>query len=211
MLGFLKKKKAEEELELPAPPKPPELQTLEPDIPPIRAKPEYEKPEIPEFKLDGELPTEQPEELPQELRLPEFQPKTEYEKPEELEITKPEYKKPEELELPPEPGVIPARLKIPELPKPKVFDKTITEEIPREAVIEKPEAKPLFVAVDDYNNVRSNTNIIRAKLLEAEEYIQRLSDLKIEEEKSFARWKKHLEDVEKKLTYVDKVIAKAQG
>jgi len=193
--GFLKKKKAVEDLELPAPPKPPELKGLEPEIPPIRA--EEPSLDMPDFNFDSE-----PEEA-EELELPEEEPESLLPETEEAEETV-------EIEHP-EPSVIPERLKIPELPKPKVYDKTITEDLPRETVIEKEETKPLFVAVDDYTTVRANTNVIRAKLLEAEEYIQRLSDLKIEEEKSFGKWKKYLEDVEKKLTYVDKVIAKAQG
>ncbi len=186
--GFLKKKKAvEEELELPPPPKPPEAMTFDSEIPPIRADDDdAEQPAFPEFKLDQEEPEEA--ELPEE-ELPEAPVKA----------------------LDKKPSIIPPELKTPELPKPKVFDKTITEELSRETVIEKPEVKPLFVAVDDYKNVMSNTNVIRAKLLEAEEYIQRLADLKIEEEKAFARWKKQLESVEKKLTYVDAVITKAQG
>jgi len=69
---------------------------------------------------------------------------------------------------------------------------------------------PAFVAVEDYKTIINDTNIIRSKLMAAETFVKNLSDLKNEEEKSFEKWRKQLEDVEKKLTYVDQLIAEAQ-
>ena len=45
--------------------------------------------------------------------------------------------------------------------------------------------------------------------MDAENFVRRLGDLKNEEERSFERWRTLLEDVEKKMNYVDQLIAKA--
>jgi len=70
--------------------------------------------------------------------------------------------------------------------------------------------KPSFVAIDDYKRIINDTNTVRSKLMDAESFVRRLSDLKNEEERAFDKWRKQLEDVEKKLNYVDELIAKAQ-
>lgn len=92
-----------------------------------------------------------------------------------------------------------------------IYDKTIqepVEEMPvREVVRAMP--KPAFVAVEDYKRIINDTNTIRSKLMDAENFVRRLGDLKNEEERSFERWRTLLEDVEKKLNYVDQLVAKA--
>ena len=95
----------------------------------------------------------------------------------------------------------------------KIFDKTIVGEAVEEPVREVVRAipKPTFVAVEDYKRIINDTNTIRSKLMDAENFVRRLSDLKNEEERSFEKWRTQLEDVEKKLSYVDHLIAKAQG
>lgn len=92
----------------------------------------------------------------------------------------------------------------------QVFDRTIAKE-PEEKEIVRPKIKPTFVAVEDYKRIINDTNTIRSKLMEAENFVRRLSDLKNEEERAFEKWRTQLEDVEKKLNYVDQLIAKAEG
>lgn len=92
------------------------------------------------------------------------------------------------------------------MPEKAVFDKTI-EEPPEQIHIP---LKPAFVAVNDYKRIINDTNTIRAKLMDAESFIKRLSDIKNEEERTFDKWRNQLEDVEKKLSYVDQLIAQAQ-
>jgi len=91
----------------------------------------------------------------------------------------------------------------------QVFDKTITQEEPIVETV-RPSTKPAFVAIEDYKRIINDTNIIRSKLMDAETFVKRLGDLKNEEERSFERWRTQLEDVEKKLNYVDQLIAKAE-
>ena len=100
----------------------------------------------------------------------------------------------------------------------KVFDKTIKPEIMEEEALEAPvretirvTPKPTFVAVEDYKRIINDTNAVRSKLMDAENFVRRLSDLKNEEERAFEKWRTQLEDVEKKLNYVDSLIARAQS
>lgn len=125
----------------------------------------------------------------------------------------------EEPPLPQFPPALPApdqqwkTMEAPASEKEVVYDKTVQIQEER---IERPEViraipKPTFVAVEDYKRIINDTNTIRSKLMDAENFVRKLSDIKNEEEKSFERWRTQLEDVEKKLNYVDQLIAKAQG
>ncbi|MBW3002068.1 hypothetical protein KY338_02810 [Candidatus Woesearchaeota archaeon] len=200
MFKFLKKKKeekAEEDFELPPPPAPPadltapsapeeeEASVEIPDIKPKLEFPELEKDRMPEFP---ELPSEEHYvEDVHEAEMPRL--------PEHPTLAEPEF----------------PEIK-PEMTPRRIFDRTIQEAVEKpEEIIRHEEIKPMFVAVEDFKNLASNTNFVRSKLVEAEEYLQRLTDLKNQELKAFEKWKKTLESVESKLSYVDKVIAEAQG
>jgi len=192
LFGFLKKKPKEADIELPPPPRPPEAEAeipSEEEFPAIRPGMDMEE-EAPEFAPEpAEMPGVMPAEAPPEF-VQEIQP---YE---------------EEHEIPP----ITAPSFEPEEGPAKVFDRTIREFMPkREEVVRPMEVKPMFVSVDEYKNLASNTKVIRARLVEAEEYVAKLSDLKNQKTKIFDKWRKMLEDTEKKLSYVDAVIEKAQG
>ncbi len=188
---FKKKKEDNAEVELPPPPMPPEAQR------PAPGKLD-ELPELPDIEPVF------PEMEQEDLRFPEF--------PEEM---------PEHIEIPQvkeHPTFMRRELQIPDIhseerftPK-EIFDRTIKDTAPsREAILQHKEIKPMFVAVDDYSTLQANTNFVRTKLIEAEEYLQRLTDLKNQELKAFDKWKKTLEQAESKLSYVDKIIAEAQG
>ncbi|MEM3154493.1 MAG: hypothetical protein QW165_02920 [Candidatus Woesearchaeota archaeon] len=150
-------------------------------------------PELPPL-LKGDIEEIRPPEAPS--AIPEIPPMEEHE---------------EKLpELPPAlPAPMPAMAPAEEK-EARVFDKTVqpeAEEPIREVVRTIP--KPAFVAVEDYRRIINDTNTIRAKLMDAENFVRRLGDLKNEEERSFERWRTLLEDVEKKMNYVDQLIAKA--
>ncbi|MCX6709216.1 MAG: hypothetical protein NTW67_06245 [Candidatus Woesearchaeota archaeon] len=111
----------------------------------------------------------------------------------------------EHSELPPAlPAPIPAREE-----EVQVFDRTISKQEEKIETV-RPTLRPTFVAVDDYKKIINDTNIIRGKLMEAENFVRRLGDIKNEEERAFEKWRTQLEDVEKKLGYVDQLIAKAE-
>lgn len=105
----------------------------------------------------------------------------------------------------------------PEIPKePKQMKKVPPKiMISSEEHIEKPVTKaevsgPRFVKVSGYQTVLTTADEIRTSLKKAENVITRLSELKNEEEKEFEKWRVQLEDTEKKLNYVDKVIFKGE-
>lgn len=123
-----------------------------------------------------------------------------------------------ELELPELPPALPAPradikpITMPveeehEAPKDIIYDRTINP--PEEKPTVRAE-KPSFIAVDDYRRIITDTNTVRAKLMNAENFARRLSDIKNTEERAFEKWRGYLEDVEKKMNYVDQLIAKAQ-
>lgn len=150
----------------------------------------------------------------------------------ELPLPPPPPRQPESLPPPPEPvpdlpEALPEPEDIPtELPPPPIgdfepirapdeFPPVETRPFPvpmkEEEVIEPPRVpSKSFVAVEDFKSIVDNSNRVRAKIMEAEELVKHLSDIKSEEERLFERWRGSLEQIEKKLNHVDKVIEKAQ-
>jgi len=90
-------------------------------------------------------------------------------------------------------------------PKPKPVE--IRQPKKRERLI--PEG-PIFVNVNDYQSVLDCMNNIRNSIKESENIILRLNELKTEEEKEFEKWRSELEDIQKKLTYIDRTIFEAE-
>lgn len=194
VLGFLKKKKEE----LPLPPPPPlhdalaEESRLQSEIPDIRLRPLEEKQAPPMLEQPPAL--SQPS-LPQEVN------------------SLPEAPLPSVVEAPSFPELKPVAVKevVPVKQSKKVFDKTLREDVlSKKPVIREP-AQPLFVSVDDYRAIIEGANVVRSKLLEADETVRRITELKSRGEREFDRWRKMLEDVEKKMSYVEAVVAKASA
>lgn len=94
-----------------------------------------------------------------------------------------------------------------------VFDKTISmaEEHPPEILRRSSTIKKLFVSSDDYSMINRSSEMIRERLAEAEHVVKRLHELKNEENKAFDRWLAQVEELEQKLSHVDRVLARAQG
>jgi hypothetical protein len=201
MFGFLKKKRPESTLELPPPPSPPGFERPAGDIPPIQplAGPEElpEAPSMPEFPAAPTFEHEPAHEGAGEVELPEVP------APELPEAPVPE--EPQPVEEAPEPMPVPELTPVEEQPEVAIADRTLEG---RE-MVRKP-LGPTFVSVDEYRAIMENSNRVRAKLMEAEGTMRRLSEIKGEEEKTFDRWRAQLEDVERKLAHVDRVIAKAK-
>ena len=74
---------------------------------------------------------------------------------------------------------------------------------------EREEVKgPVFVSVSDYERIELDINSIRTLLNEAEDNLKVLNQTVEEEDKLFKKWRSFLEGVEKKLSFVDKIISK---
>lgn len=63
--------------------------------------------------------------------------------------------------------------------------------------------KPIFIKLDEYNELTDILNIIKVKIAEAKEAISRVNQLKQEEEAEIEIWARELEDVEKRMAVVD--------
>lgn len=185
MFGF-KKKQPLSLPELPPPPSPPDFAKPQGDIPmitPAEALPELpELPAAPGFEHDEEVPAPELPEVPRPEEAPALA------------------EAPEVSEAPAMPELAPV-----DESEVSVFDRTIAA--PERAV--RP-VGPTFISVDEYRAIMENSNRVRAKLMEAEGFMHRLNEIKVEEEKTFERWRSQLEDVERKLGHIDRVIAKAQ-
>ncbi len=79
--------------------------------------------------------------------------------------------------------------------------------VKREIVV-KETVKPMFVSVEDYNKINDHLSKLRSRLKEAEETVDKLEELKKEQEEALDSWMQSLEDIERKITKVDEVIAK---
>lgn len=204
MFGFGKKKQ-ESMPDLPPPPSPPGMSKPTGDLPPIRSKEEpSELPELPPAPdvnpFEGvdlpEAPTpempEAPAPKPEEMAAPEELHETGHEEPQVPEFAMDEMPRTVEPLTPIEESHEPA------------FEPRLDRETVR------PRAGPAFVSVDEYRTIMSHSDRVRAKLSEAEEFMQRLNEIKNEEEKAFDKWRGQLEDVERKLGQIDRLIAKAK-
>lgn len=79
--------------------------------------------------------------------------------------------------------------------------------IPMERERISPSEAP-YVNVSDFQQVMTNVGLIRDVLKEADGRVNRLNEIKNIEEKELEKWRNQLEDIERKLSYIDGVIAK---
>lgn len=92
-----------------------------------------------------------------------------------------------------------------EEPKPKVQHEH------KEFMIEEPHVEgPLFVNVADYQEILQGVDKIKTTLSDSEEIISKLNDLKNAEDKVFENWRSSIEDIERKITYIDQVIFRGE-
>jgi hypothetical protein len=189
MFGFGKKKQSTAMPELPPPPSPPGSARPQGDIPAITAPETHddlpELPEMPRRSVDlPEPPAPEMPEMPAHEDFPAPEPVKEFEMPQ------PQSERPD----------------FPELMPAESHDAPAFEQ--RETV--RRSVGPAFVSVDDYRTIMEHSNRVREKLAEAEQFVHRLHEIKAEEESVFEKWRGQLEDVERKLGHIDRVIAKAK-
>lgn len=162
------------------------VKTEDLDVPPPFPPPPLEASEE-ELGLTAE------EELPP---LPEIK-----EEPEEITPIPPETPAPQEAIL--EPGPVPIE-ELPIIPKPEIkepFKRIEEKEIKR--------IKPIFVEVDIFrNNVLKNIAIIKNELKNSNEILSELGKLEQNESNLFKDWYSKMEDVQKRLMSIDKIIFK---
>ena len=117
---------------------------------------------------------------------------------------------PPEQPLLPEIPVMPEEPEISPAPVIEAPIETHEEEQPTE---EPPSETPghVFVTIGDYKTIVDKTNAIQARLTEAQNVLKTIEEIKTQEDKELARWKTTLDQLDKRLSYVDKLISQAKA
>ena len=213
-LKFLKREKKQVATELDLPPAPPPLPGFEDEMPKLPDFPDFSNekmPESPDQSHDLSFPDMG--NLPDFPSFPEFQ---EQSSPAE-QLSQPFEPSPileTNMEEPQNP-IMPQQAQIPqdtEAYAPADYEKLgkrlFTRE--RQGIRERTEGKTVYVRVDRFKATLGNINTVRNDLKKSEEAISKLESIKFAREKSFERVKASLDDLQKKLIFIDKTIFKGE-
>lgn len=66
--------------------------------------------------------------------------------------------------------------------------------------------KPMFVKVNEYEDIKDMLNLIRAKIDESKKVLAVLDQLKKQEETELTAWRTEIEEVDKKVGYINKTL-----
>lgn len=65
---------------------------------------------------------------------------------------------------------------------------------------------PVFVKIDEYKDIMDIMTLIREKLRQAKFLLDKVAELKAQEDQELATWAKELEDVETRVSSIDKSL-----
>ena len=65
---------------------------------------------------------------------------------------------------------------------------------------------PIFVKIDEYKDILDTVNLVKGKIREAKELLTELHEIRIREDKEIDQWKANIEEVERKMMFVDKTL-----
>ena len=68
------------------------------------------------------------------------------------------------------------------------------------------ETMPIYVKIEEYRDVLDIMNMIKSKLNEARKTLGKINDLKNEEDAELELWHTSLDEVDRKVEYVDKTL-----
>ncbi len=68
-----------------------------------------------------------------------------------------------------------------------------------------------YVKVEDFREMLGGIQVIKSNLKECDEIYERLNQIKNDEDKEFEKLRSQLEDLQRKLVYVDKVLFEEKG
>ncbi len=69
---------------------------------------------------------------------------------------------------------------------------------------------PVFVKIDEYDNVLELVKAIRKRIEEAKETLGKIHDLKNEEDHQLEMWQNSLAEVEKKVDFIDHSLSEPE-
>ena len=65
------------------------------------------------------------------------------------------------------------------------------------------ENMPLFIKIENYNEIKELMDMIKKKVEESKEYLERVYELKSEEDKTIEDWDNVLHALEEKIEFID--------
>jgi hypothetical protein len=66
---------------------------------------------------------------------------------------------------------------------------------------------PVFVKVEDYKDALDVMNMVRLKIEDAKKTLEKIHELKSEEDTELELWHTTIEEVERKIDFVDKTLS----
>lgn len=65
---------------------------------------------------------------------------------------------------------------------------------------------PVFVKIEEYKEVLAVMDLIKSKLEQAKTTLNKINEIKLQEDTALEHWKQGLEEVEKKIAFVDQKL-----
>jgi len=65
---------------------------------------------------------------------------------------------------------------------------------------------PVYVKIDEYKDVMDILNLVKNKINEAKKVLSRIYDIKSQEDAELDAWNNELEEVERKINYIDSTL-----
>jgi hypothetical protein len=62
---------------------------------------------------------------------------------------------------------------------------------------------PVFVKINDYKEVLDIVDVMKQKLKETTQTLQRIKDLKAEEDRELQEWEKNVSEISRRLAFID--------
>jgi len=69
--------------------------------------------------------------------------------------------------------------------------------------------KPMFVKVEEYEDVHDIIRLVKAKVKEAKDTLSEIEKLKRQEETELGAWGSQVDDVEKKIEFIEQTLFEA--
>lgn len=66
--------------------------------------------------------------------------------------------------------------------------------------------KPIYIKLDEYESVTDIVNLIKEKLNESKDLLNKINQLRQEEDIEINDWKAQIESIEKKIANIDKML-----
>lgn len=70
---------------------------------------------------------------------------------------------------------------------------------------------PVFVKVDEYKDILEIVGLIKSKLEQARSTLNKINEIKNQEDTSLAAWQQDLDEVEKKIALIDGTLFEPEG